>query len=437
MRARQRAQILELIDQAPQLARVGILGRPAVGERAGGDEKVAVLAERCLDLLEEVLREDASGKGVHRRRVVGIPHDAERRDHVADDLVLDQRAAAREAARDAGAQQPAFDVLAQTVFAVQDRVVAPRQAGAGAVRAHVVEQPRRLFVLVAKRVRHHPVGRLLVGRQLLLEDLRILRQHAAGGLEDLTRAAPILVEDDRLDVVVAPKPLEHHRVGARPCEDRLLVVAHRKEVAVRLGQALQQVVLHGVHVLKFIDQHIVPAVRDAPGERRRLGDQLVEVHHVARPEPGDVLAKQARVAVGQAVTLEAVAAEQRQQLAAAIERHLQAAENHFLVGVVGHTKAAFQAGVRRELAQQREAEGVNGPAPYVVGIATGNLLGGAVGEGDGADAVRADTARDQMLDARGEAVGLARTGSSDDEHGSHRSFDGEALIGKRSVSHRI
>src|SRR5205814_6871862 len=84
-------------------------------------EEVAVLAERRLDLLEEVLREDASSKGVHRRRIVGIPHDAERRDHVTDDLVLDQRAAAREAARDTGAEQPAFDVLAQTVLAVQDR----------------------------------------------------------------------------------------------------------------------------------------------------------------------------------------------------------------------------------------------------------------------------------------------------------------------------
>ncbi len=176
-------------------------------------------------------------------------------------------------------------MLAQLVLAIQDRVIAPRQARRRAVVAQIVEQPRGLFVLVATAVRYHLVRRFPICRQLLLEQLRILRQDAPRRLEDLPRAAAIFVEDDRHDIVIAVEALQDVRIGARPGEDRLLVVTDGKEVAVRLDQLLQQVILHRVHVLELVDQDVIPPARDTIGERLGPRDQFVEVDHVSGPKP--------------------------------------------------------------------------------------------------------------------------------------------------------
>ena len=90
VRARQRPEVLELINEPPQLARVRILRRAPLRERARCDQEVVVLAERGLDLLEEMLRQHAFREGVHRGGVVRVSDDAKRRDHVADDFVLDE-----------------------------------------------------------------------------------------------------------------------------------------------------------------------------------------------------------------------------------------------------------------------------------------------------------------------------------------------------------
>ena len=148
-----------------------------------------------------------------------------------------------------------------------------------------------------------------------------MREHAAGGLEDLPGTAAVLFEDYRLDVIVALEAHQHVGIGAGPGEDGLLVITHREEAAVWLDQLLQQIVLHRVHVLELVDQDMIPAVRDAIGERLGLDDQLVEIHHVAVRQPALVLVQQPLVAGCETVTLKAMPAEQRQQLAAPIGRH--------------------------------------------------------------------------------------------------------------------
>src|SRR5438045_2314455 len=51
------------------------------------------------------------------------------------------------------------------------------------------------------------VGRFPVGAELLLEQLGVVREYAARGLENLARAAAVLVQDDgSLDAVVAGEP---------------------------------------------------------------------------------------------------------------------------------------------------------------------------------------------------------------------------------------
>ena len=67
----------------------------------------------------------------------------------------------------------------------------------------------------------------------------------------------------------------------------------------------------------------------------------------------------------------------------------------------------------------------------------GNFLGGAIGERDGANAVRIDAAGDEVLDSGDEAEGLAGAGTRDDEDRAHRRFDGAALVGKGGERHDI
>ena len=260
----------------------------------------------------------------------------------------------------------------------------------------------------------------------------------SSSLEDLARAAAVFVEYDRLgDVVVPAEANQHVRVRAGPCEDRLLVVTDREDIAVRRGEALEQVVLHVVHVLEFIDEHVVPAVCDPVGEWLRLHDEIVEVHHVAMGEPARVFREEPRVVGGQPVALKAVPAEEVEQLPAPIGRHSQPAQDDTLIRVIGHAEALPQARGLGVFTQECQTKGVNGAARDCFGLgAEGVLEPGrdlarcTVGECNGTDPVRIESAGDEMLDPRDEAIGLARPGARDDEDWAEWRFDCETLLGE-------
>src|SRR5438270_5224660 len=113
--------------------------------------------------------EHAARERLERDRVVGIAHDAQPGDHVLDDVVLDQRAAARQPAGNPRSQQSSLEVLAELVPAVEDRVRAPSQTGRRAVAAEVLEQPGGFFRFVAECEGAYLVWRFLFGAKLLLE----------------------------------------------------------------------------------------------------------------------------------------------------------------------------------------------------------------------------------------------------------------------------
>src|SRR2546426_12781865 len=76
---------------------------------------------------------------------------------------------------------------------------------------------------------------------------------------------------------------------------------------------------------------------------------------------------QPRVAVGQPVALKAMAAEQRQQLAAAIHGDVEPAQDHFLVRLVGDAESPLQHRGIHELAQHPQTESVNRAAWGLLG----------------------------------------------------------------------
>ena len=130
-------------------------------------------------------------------------------------------------------------------------------------------------------------------------------------------------------------------------------------------------------------------------------------------------------------------AEEIEQLPAPIGRHPQPAEDDALIRVIGHAEALPQPRGLGVFTQERQTKGVNGPACDGFGLgAQGVLEPGrdlaccTVGERDGTDPVRIESAVGEMLDPRDEAIGLARPGTRDDEDWAERRFDCETLLGE-------
>ena len=84
---------------------------------------------------------------------------------------------------------------------------------------------------------------------------------------------------------------------------------------------------------------------------------------------------------------------------------------------------------------QRETEGVDRSPANIVPQARRDFLGGAVGERDGADAVRIEPLIDEMLDSRNEAERLAGARPGDDQHRAEWRLYGAPLLGERDELH--
>ena len=100
-----------------------------------------------------------------------------------------------------------------------------------------------------------------VGPQRLAEAAGVVGDQAVGGGEDVRGRAVILLEPD--DLRAGEVLFEAQDVGdlrAAPGIDRLVVVADAAEVAARLGEQPQPVVLALVGVLIFVDEDVAEAL---------------------------------------------------------------------------------------------------------------------------------------------------------------------------------
>src|SRR5581483_3254589 len=141
----------------------------------------------------------------------------------------------REAAGNARPKQLALQPLADGVLAIENRIVTPSQPAGLVIRDQILDDPAAFFFLVGKVAGADRKRRFALGTQLLVEERAIAEQQQPGGLEYLLRAAAVLVENDWLDLVVLAKAVEDDRLSAGPRKNRLLVVTHHEEIAVRPG----------------------------------------------------------------------------------------------------------------------------------------------------------------------------------------------------------
>ena len=133
--------------------------------------------------------------------------------------------------------------------------------------------------------------------------------------------------------------------------------------------------------------------------QQRLGfdDEVVEVHHVAVREPSDVFPIQPRFICGERVLLEAVTPEPAQHPAPPLAGYAQAVQDDVLILLVRDAESSFKTHLLGVFAQQRQTQRVDRPARDCLSAlakhrlqTVGDLLGGAVRERDGTDAMRID-----------------------------------------------
>ena len=273
----QGAQVLDLIDEAPQPAAV-LIAVCVAGHAPQGVEKRLAPPRGSAHAFEQRVRQHVGGQGLERHGVLRIDDHPQRGGHLADHRVVGDGAAAGHATRDARFQKAPLELAADVVFAVQHRDVAPRQTVGRAVAREVLQDPCRLGRLIREPVHLDGEGRIPQRLEALVEQPRIPLHQLPSDREDRPCRAAILIEDDRLHAVVGAKALDHFRIRPGPGEDGLLVVADGEQAAMRLGETRDDSVLHGTQVLELVHQEMVPTRRLLLGDLRVAREQLLDQH---------------------------------------------------------------------------------------------------------------------------------------------------------------
>ena len=290
----------------------------------------------------------------------------------------------------------------------------------------------------------------------------VLADQRVGDIEDRLRAAVILFKQN-LDVVgiILAEKLDVAIVGAAEAVDRLILVAHDKEVAVVrrfVDQQPQHLVLRRVGILELVNQEIGPLalildahVQVVAQQQHRAQQQVVEVHGVVGEQrlliaavdaPGDLLEIGVRLeGFGRDQVVLAVAdvgVDGFGRVALFVEvqvAHYGAHQRH-LVGAVVDDPVGLETGRRRLHAQDACADAVKGadgqPAqPRRLSgqrrragklledqrHAFAHLAGGLVGEGDGGDVPRRDALLiDHVGDAPRQYARLAGAWAGQHQH---------------------
>ena len=433
-------------EGAERLAGVGPqLGDP-VGEARGVEERPRPALRGGEQHGDAGVTQPALGHpdGAQERFVVGRvgdqPEVGEQVLHLAPFI---EAGGTDEAVGHAGPPERLLERARLGVGAIEYRHLLERPVGRRPPPLQLAHDPLSLVPLVGGREHRERLPALPPGAQRLADARGVLGDHAVGGVEDHLGRAVILLQPDQRGVRKIAGEFAHvAHVGPAPPVDRLVVVPHRADVAVRTDQP-DQLVLGAVGVLEFVHQHELEAlavVRQPVGmlaeERERVQEQVVEVHRVR----GLQRRPQCRVHVGRHL---GQPVEGRRGLEAGRVLHpVLGAGDHRLHGARGERLGGMAALVH-EAAHQRHAvvlvvdgeppgeaeplrlapeqagrERVEGPDPEAGRIAPEELRDPVlhlarrlVGEGDGEDPVGGDSmALDQAGDAGGEHAGLPRPG---------------------------
>ena len=101
---------------------------------------------------------------------------------------------------------------------------------------------------------------VLSGEQILLDAVTVVADQGVRPLEDMRLAAVILIEDDRLTAFeIALKVHDDIHIGAPPCIDGLVRIAHHAQLRLRRAEQLDDVILQLVDILELIHMDVIKA----------------------------------------------------------------------------------------------------------------------------------------------------------------------------------
>ncbi len=237
--------------------------------------------------------------------VVGVGQQPDEREDVLDLPAVVELGPTHHLVGDAAELHRRLEREALRVGAVEDGAITPRQAGRRMQAQDLAGDPVRLVALVLGAVARDGSAAVADGEELLGLAADVVGNDGVGGVEDRLGRAEVLLEHDRRHVGEGALELQDVAdVRAAPAVDGLVGVADHADVAVRLAQQLDDLVLRVVRVLELVDEdvseallvrrtHVVTGLQQV----RRHHEQIVEVEGVGRQQACLVL----RVDVGDAL----------------------------------------------------------------------------------------------------------------------------------------
>ena len=160
------------------------------------------------------------------------------------------------------------------------------------IKLDLLHHRPRLLLVRLEGLEHNPVPFPLLGPQLLAPALGVMLDNGVGRVQDDIGRTVVLLQLDHLDLVVMLLQIEQiGNLGPAPAVDALVVVPHHAEIAVFLGEQVDQVELRRVRVLILI-HHDIPILGAAGFQHfrmlfeqfKRQQQQVIEVHRVAGPQ---------------------------------------------------------------------------------------------------------------------------------------------------------
>ena len=428
------------------------LGRlPAVALGPPGELVLRLAADAARGGVDDAVEADGVGR---------VVHDAQVGDDILNLAPAVEAGGADELVGHAALQERLFQGAGLGVGAVHDRHAAGRIAlqlqGADGVHDEV-----GLFFLGVDLAHDDGHAALALGEQLFVHAVGVAADDGFGRVEDDLRGAVVLLQQDELrGGVVLAEAVDVAEVGAPPAVDRLVGIAHGKEVVLRRRQPGEQGVLGRVCVLELVHQDVLVLLLVAlehvgalVEEQHGVHQQVVEVHGVvglqellvvavdAAGDLGDVVAGGVEVGGDQLVFRRADVVEHlggREALVVQVEVGERLLDHLELVVAVEDDEVALVVGeVVGLAAQDAGAGGVEGahgqPAQPLFADQrlqpAGHLARRLVGEGDGHDAPGGDVQLGHEVgDAVGEHARLAAARPGEHEHRPGRRGDGRLLL---------
>ena len=339
-------------------------------------------------------------------------------------------------ARNFGGKQLGFKLFADGVNRVENGEIGVIQRGAFAFQRGDLRQNERCFFGIVRELpegdfRRKAVARSQRGLQAFFDEA-VSGEQLGGSVNNALRGAVIFIQHDQ--PVAAGEIIEKARdiAGMRPApgEDGLIVVRDGEQVAMPLRKGANDVVLHRIRVLKFVNQNGVETLPLGLGKLRmrlkqvaRQQQNLIEINQVVFAEfiviGGQPFFRRALKRRIEIVLVQAIAADGvHDGLQTAFIRHAAGAgQRDQLGGFVGDGELLGQPGLRMMRPQRVEAIMMKRADQHVIGdVAEFGVQAGAhlffrlVGERDRDDFMRRDVALpDEIENAGDQCARFARS----------------------------